>query len=233
MSKNRKLARRESQPDTAGGRLTPETFCYRPRHDRQRLVGELWADAKVMVIVGPAGTGKTSAAIGMAISDLIGKRIRKISLARPAVSIGENLGYDPGETDEKIAPWIAPFHDAVEGFASVRLDTLKSKLEYFTVGRVGGRTIRDGVMIVDEAQNLSRPQLTALVTRVGPGGKLVLSGDYDQSQVERGERNPLYRLCESLAGRVDGFEVITFRDEDQLREQFVRDVTRVLKETDY
>lgn len=233
MSKNRKLLRKETKPDAQVDKLNPETFCYRPRHERQRTVGRIWDSSKVIVIVGPAGTGKTSAAIGNSVTDLINKKIEHIFLARPAVSIGEDLGYDKGSLDEKIAPWIAPFHDAIEGFASVKLETLAAKLKYFTVGRVGGRTIRNAAMIVDEAQNLTRAQLTALVTRVGPNGKLILSGDYDQSQIERGTRNPLYRLCKAIGGKVDGFRVVEFLEDDQLREPFVREVSRVLKEADY
>jgi phosphate starvation-inducible PhoH-like protein len=231
MSKSKRA--KDAKPDTAGARVTPDQICYKPRHDRQRHVEKIWHNFKVLVIVGPAGTGKTSSAIGMSLMDLMAGNIKKIMLGRPAIPIEEDLGFDPGTLDEKIAPWVVQFHDAVEGFSTAKLDRLASKIDYFSVGRVGGRTVRDAVMIVDEAQNLSRRQLSALVTRVGPNGKLVLCGDYEQSQVEQEERNNLYRLVESLRGKVDGFEVIEFLEEDQLRDKFVRDVTRVLRSAKY
>lgn len=228
MSKNRN----RQKPAVA---VTPpaDRFTYRPRHDRQRAVQRLWTANQALVLVGPAGTGKTSAAIGMALQDLASDSIKKIMLCRPAVAIDEELGYNKGSLDEKIQPWVASFFDAAEGFGGLDLHKLASRLELISVGMIGGRTIRDAVMIVDEAQNLSRRQVAALVTRIGPGGRLVFCGDFRQSQVGMGKANPLHRFLEVVKGRLDGLAVVEFLKEDQLRSQFVQDVSQLLEDADY
>lgn len=226
MSKKRQRPAAASTPPA-------DKFTYRPRHDRQRAVQRLWRDNSALVLVGPAGTGKTTAAIGMALQELVGESIKKIMLCRPAVAIDEELGFNKGSLDEKIQPWVSSFFDAAEGFGGLDLHKLASRLELISVGMIGGRTIRDAVMIVDEAQNLSRRQVAALVTRIGPGGRLVFCGDFRQSQVGVGLKNPLYQFLEIVKGRLDGLAVVEFLKEDQLRSRFVQDVSALLEDADY
>lgn len=209
-------------------------YIYKPKHDRQREVCEKWADNQAIVAYGPAGTGKTSVGIGMAIQDLLGGKIEHIILCRPVATIDEELGFNKGSYDEKIAPWMASFKDALRGFSGVKLSELGTKVEYLSVGMVGGRTVRNAVMVVDEAQNLTRDQVRATLTRVGDNGKVMFCGDFEQAVNGRRKNNALETMCKLLKqAKCEEFTTVEFLEEDQLRSPFVRRVSKILREAKF
>ena len=195
-------------------------IVFTPRHAGQRRVCEVWDKSQAIIIIGPAGTGKSSCALAMAL-----KHSSKVILCRPAVAIHEDLGHYPGTLEEKLAVWMGPFTDVLGDVSHAnRLHKWRS-IEVASVGLLGGRTIKNGVLLIDEAQNCTKSQLKCALTRVGENGKVVLCGDYEQSMLKG--PNPLKEVAEKLS-LVEGAVVIHFLPEHQQRSPFVQRVLEVL-----
>lgn len=197
-------------------------IIFRPRHPGQRRVAEVWDESQAIVITGPAGTGKTSISLALALA-----KSPRVILCRPAVPVDEDLGFIPGDLSEKLAPWLAPFSDVLRDMSSTgaTLEKWGKKIEIVSVGLLGGRTIKDATLILDEAQNCTRRQLVMALTRVGENGRVVLCGDYDQSVI------PGPCALKDIASRltsVSGAAVVHFLPEWQQRSEFVKRVLEVL-----
>lgn len=205
----------------------PPVLVYKARHERQEDVEDAWGKCKLLVLTGPAGSGKTSAPIFLALQMLLSKKIDKIMVGRPAVTVGEEHGFLPGTLEEKLGPWLYAFEDIV-GQKNWREYRAVLNIEPVAVGMSRGRTVKKAVMLIDEAQNLTRTQLRLLASRVGSGGKLILCGDPEQSDL-RGDV-ALESFCERMQG-VRGFKEIRFLDEDVIscRGQFAADVNGALR----
>ena len=201
-----------------------KTVSFKPAHDGQKEVSRVWKDSKCLFILGPAGTGKTHVAIANAMIDVLKGTATKVFLARPAVEIEESLGFVKGNLAEKLGTWMGPFGDVLDEMSGTKLEDWTDVIELVPVGRLGGRTIRDGTLIVDEAQNCTYRQLKCILTRVGKTGRVVLSGDYEQSELH----NCPLRQVASLVSQVDGCQSVTFTNEQNLRDPFVSDVLRVM-----
>ena len=172
--------------------------------------------------VGPAGTGKTYICAAMAAEALSEKRIEKIILTRPAVEAGENLGFLPGELEDKIDPYMAPFMDVLHerlgrGFTDYLLKT--GAIECAPLAFMRGRTFKNAMVILDEAQNTTPTQMKMFLTRIGEGSKVVVNGDPAQKDIPgaSGLADAIGRL-ESL-NRV---RVVHFGREDVVRSGLVQ-----------
>src|ERR1700730_8245996 len=133
--------------------------------------------------VGPAGTGKTYLAVAMAISALIGKKVSRIILTRPAVEAGERLGFLPGTLQEKVDPYLRPLYDALYDMMDperVERYLEKNVIEIAPIAFMRGRTLNDSFVILDEAQNTTSEQMKMFVTRLGFNSKAVITGDITQ-----------------------------------------------------
>lgn len=198
---------------------TPQ-INFSPRHPGQKRVVELWEKSQALIIAGPAGTGKTAVALAMAL-----KYAKKVILCRPAVPVDEELGFAPGTIEEKLAPWLSPFSDVLGDLSETRYLAKWKNLETVGIGLLGGRTVKNAVLIVDEAQNATRAQLKMALTRCGENGKIVLCGDFSQTQIKG--PNPLKDVADRLT-LVEGANVVHFLPEHQLRSPFVQRVLEVL-----
>ncbi|MBI1301255.1 MAG: AAA family ATPase [Alphaproteobacteria bacterium] len=162
---------------------------------QQEIYDQLNSGKSLLAISGPAGTGKTHAAVHWAMSNIVGEKGRKykrVFLLRPAVA-SEDLGYLPGSQEEKLEPYIQPFMDVLRqlGFSDEKITELRKeqrKVIVEAVGYVRGRTLNDAVIIVDEAQNLTESQLRAVATRLGKNAVMIFTGDPDQVDAGRGVR---------------------------------------------
>lgn len=144
---------------------------------------------------GPAGTGKTYIPTMLAAQKFLRGEIKKIILTRPAVpACGEDYGYLPGSIHNKIAPWVVPVMSLLEECIGKQqvFDALKSgAIEVVPFGFMRGRTFSEAYIIVDEAQNTTPEQMEMLVTRIGEGSKLVVSGDLRQSDLGKNFKSGL------------------------------------------
>lgn len=139
-----------------------------------------------VIVVGPAGTGKSYIPAAMAADFLAAKEIDAIILTRPAVSVGRTMGYLPGDQDQKMLPWMIPLLEPLRdrlGSGFVDYCIKSKRIEIAPLETIRGRTFKRAFVIVDEAQNLTLHELKALVTRMGEDSKLVIDGDTNQTDL--------------------------------------------------
>ncbi|MBP0724769.1 PhoH family protein [Bacillus sp. RG28] len=162
----------------------------RPRNAQQNMALELLLrdDIPLVTLIGKAGTGKTLLALAaglMQTEDL--QTYKKLLVARPIVPVGKDLGYLPGEKDEKLRPWMQPIHDNLEYLFNTKkpgeLDAILAgmgSIEVEALTYIRGRSIPEQFIIIDEAQNLTKHEVKTILTRVGDRSKIVLMGDPEQ-----------------------------------------------------
>ena len=166
------------------------------RNTEQKQAMELLMDEriKLVTLVGKAGTGKTLLAIATALEQVVERKLyKKIFIARPIVPMGNDIGFLPGTEKEKMQPWMLPIYDNIEFLASNKGQTSSNEAEKVVVGLeslgllkvepltyIRGRSIPQGFIIIDEAQNLTPHEVKTIITRVGKDTKIVFTGDPDQ-----------------------------------------------------
>ncbi len=166
---------------------------------------EAWAlmgERRATLLLGPAGTAKTHCAVARAMHELINAQtVGRVVLVRPAVEAGEKLGFLPGDINQKLDPYFRPVYDIIDDLVGSR-GTLREQvhgcLEVAPVGFLRGRTFKDSVVVLDEAQNCTWVQLKLVMTRLGKGSKMIITGDPDQSDLPHGGKNPLARLYDNI-----------------------------------
>lgn len=174
--------------------------------------------------IGPAGTGKTYLAVAMAINSLKNKDVEKLILARPAVEAGERLGFLPGDLQEKVDPYLRPLYDALYEMlgrdAALRLKE-KEIIEVVPLAYMRGRTLDNSFIILDEAQNATKEQMKMVLTRMGFGSKVIVTGDISQVDLPRGKRSGLTDAMHVLKN-VEGIAFCELKDTDVVRHPLVR-----------
>lgn len=144
--------------------------------------------------IGPAGTGKTYLAVVLAVAALKEGAVKRIVLTRPAVEAGENLGFLPGDLQEKVDPYLRPLYDALHDVLGPD-QTVKAMerglIEIAPLAYMRGRTLDDSFIILDEAQNTTPEQMKMFLTRLGFGSKMVITGDVTQIDLPRGKKSGL------------------------------------------
>ena len=143
-------------------------------------------DIKIVSLVGKAGSGKTLIALASGLQQIMDSKIyKKLIVSRPVQPMGRDIGFLPGTLEEKMLPWIAPIQDNLEFLMGDDKESLKLLQEQGTIEIealtfIRGRSIANAFIIIDEAQNLSMHELKTIITRVGEGTKIVLTGDIEQ-----------------------------------------------------
>jgi len=208
--------RRVIQPKTAG----------------QRTYLQAIAQNDIVIGIGPAGTGKTYLAVAAAVDALSRKRVRRIILARPAVEAGENLGFLPGDLQEKVDPYLRPLYDALEDM--MPRDRVQKALETRTIeiaplAYMRGRTLSDAFVILDEAQNATGMQMKMFLTRLGVNSRAVITGDKTQIDLPNREDSGLLQVERILPG-IEGIGFHYLEDSDVVRHRLVRDIIRAYAE---
>jgi phosphate starvation-inducible PhoH-like protein len=174
--------------------------------------------------IGPAGTGKTYLAMAVAASYLVGKRVKRIILTRPAVEAGEKLGYLPGDLEEKVNPYLRPLYDALHDMMDYdKVDQLRQRgqIEVAPLAFMRGRTLNDAFVILDEAQNATPEQVKMFLTRLGYGSKAVVTGDVTQSDLPYGAPSGLRQACDILKG-IEGVAICYLDQSDVVRHPLVQ-----------
>lgn len=182
----------------------------------------------LLVVVGPAGTGKTYVAIALAVRALRNKQVDKIILTRPAVEAGEHLGFLPGDVKEKLDPYLQPLYDALRDMIPV-----KKLLGYVEDGIIQiaplaymrGRTLENAIVILDEAQNTTINQLKMFLTRMGKSSKFIVTGDITQIDLPRKSASGLWQAVNILKG-IKGISILEFDERDIVRHQLVKHIVR-------
>lgn len=160
----------------------------------------------VTFAAGPAGSGKTFLAVGMATQHLLAGKVDRIVLVRPAVEAGEKLGYLPGDLNEKIRPYLLPLFDGLRHFmGNARADHYAEKgvIEVAPLAYMRGRTLSDCFMILDEAQNTTVEQMKMFLTRIGQNSRAVITGDVSQIDLDHRTMSGMVHAGKVLRGVPD------------------------------
>ncbi|HEV8400469.1 MAG TPA: PhoH family protein [Gemmatimonadales bacterium] len=203
-----------------------------PKTTGQRTYLQAIAQHDIVIGIGPAGTGKTYLAVAAAVDALSRKRVRRIILARPAVEAGENLGFLPGDLQEKVDPYLRPLYDALEDM--MPRDRVQKALETRTIeiaplAYMRGRTLSDAFVILDEAQNATGMQMKMFLTRLGVNSRAVITGDKTQIDLPNREDSGLLQVERILPG-IEGIGFCYLEDSDVVRHRLVRDIIRAYAE---
>jgi len=180
---------------------------------------------------GPAGTGKTYLAVAVAVSMLKKKQIRRIVLARPAVEAGEKLGFLPGDLQAKVNPYLRPLFDALEDmmdFAQMRKLMDLDIIEIIPLAFMRGRTLNDSAIICDEAQNTSPLQMLMVLTRLGLGSKMIITGDITQIDLPPGQKSGMVEAIKLLR-RIRGIGAVELSKRDIVRHRLVQNIVQAYK----
>lgn len=184
--------------------------------------------ASVVFGIGPAGTGKTYLAVAKAVTAFKAKKVERIILTRPAVEAGENLGFLPGDLQEKVDPYLRPLYDALQemfgGEAYAKLME-RGVIEVAPLAYMRGRTLSSSFIILDEAQNTTREQMKMFLTRMGEGSRVVVTGDVTQVDLPRGKSSGLTHAAEILSN-VEGVKICRLSDKDVVRHPLVMRIVR-------
>jgi phosphate starvation-inducible PhoH-like protein len=180
---------------------------------------------------GPAGTGKTYLAVAIAVSMLKKRQIRRIVLARPAVEAGEKLGFLPGDIQAKVNPYLRPLFDALEDmmdFTQMKKFMELDIIEIIPLAFMRGRTLNESAIICDEAQNTSALQMLMVLTRLGHGSKMIITGDITQIDLERGQKSGMVEAIELLK-RIKGIGCVQLNQKDIVRHRLVQNIVQAYK----
>jgi phosphate starvation-inducible PhoH-like protein len=165
----------------------------------------------ILFLVGPAGSGKTFMACNHAIEELLNKSVEKIVVTRPTIGAGEDIGYLPGSLEDKMHPWVSPVMDIFhEELGKVRTEGLRKAglLEICPLAFMRGRTFKNSVVILDEAQNTTPEQMMMALTRIGENSRVVVTGDPSQSDLS-GRLSGLTDIMERVK-RMNSLEFIRY-----------------------
>ena len=202
-----------------------------PRNKNQETYMLKLLDRKKDIIfgIGPAGTGKTLIAVQVAVKLFKEGRVDKIIITRPAVSVDEDLGFLPGTLEQKMAPWTRPIFDVLREYFNAReisgmID--EGIVEIAPLAYMRGRTFKNAFILADEMQNATQNQMKMLLTRIGTGSKMVVTGDL--AQADRLRDNGLIQFVEQLeAKEIARLDIVRFAKGDIERHEAVREVLEI------
>lgn len=205
--------------NTSGRPVKPKTLGQKKYIDKIRK-------NTIIFGIGPAGTGKTYLAMAMAITAFKNNDVSRIILTRPAIEAGENLGFLPGDLQQKVDPYLRPLYDAlyeIMGAETFQKNMEKGLIEVAPLAYMRGRTLDNSFIVLDEAQNTTPEQMKMFLTRIGFGSKAVITGDVTQIDLPSGKRSGLIESTKILQN-IDGIEICTLSNKDVVRHPLVQKI---------
>ncbi|MDJ1173008.1 PhoH family protein [Roseofilum capinflatum] len=174
--------------------------------------------------IGPAGTGKTYLAAVLAVKALLDNQYERLILTRPAVEAGEKLGFLPGDLQQKVNPFLRPLYDALYEFIEPeKIGNLMERgvIEVAPLAYMRGRSLNNSFIIVDEAQNTTPAQMKMVLTRLGFGSRMVVTGDVTQTDLPGNQRSGL-AVAENILRNVEGVGFCKLTQADVVRHPLVQ-----------
>jgi phosphate starvation-inducible PhoH-like protein len=205
-----------------------------PRSAMQATYLDALSSHEMVFGLGPAGTGKTYLAVAKAVEYLTSGQVERLILARPAVEAGERLGFLPGDMKEKVDPYLRPLYDALNdllptGQLAKKMET--GEIEIAPLAFMRGRTLGHAFVLVDEAQNTTPMQMKMLLTRLGEGSRMVITGDLTQVDLPHGHPSGLAQALNILQN-VQEIAFIQFSEKDVVRHPLVARIVRAYQDAD-
>ncbi len=195
-----------------------------PKSLHQKKFIQLMEKKQLNFAIGPAGTGKTFLAIAFALREVISGRKQKIILTRPVVEAGENLGFLPGDLNQKLSPYLLPIYDAMEFLVSrpvLRRLEESGAIESAPLAYMRGRSFNNACVLLDEAQNTTKEQMKMFLTRLGEHTSAVVTGDITQIDLPRRDLSGLVH-ARSILHTVADIGCIEFSAADVVRSRLVQ-----------
>lgn len=202
-----------------------------PKSEGQARLLEAVDTSDMVLALGPAGSGKTYLAVARAVQLLQAGKVDRIVLARPAVEAGERLGFLPGGLKDKLDPYMRPLYDALQERMSAKQVSALIELGVIEIAPIAfmrGRTLARCAIVVDEAQNATRGQLAMVMTRLGFGSTMILTGDPDQIDLLPGDSGLEAMAAELEATGLDRVTVVRLGEADVVRHPTVRSLLPVI-----
>ena len=192
----------------------------------QKQIVNLHKKNDLLFVIGPAGTGKTYVSVALGVKALKEKKVKKIIITRPVVEAGENLGFLPGDLQDKIDPYLQPIYDALEDM--IPIQKMKKYIENKTIdiaplAYMRGRTLKNAFILLDEAQNTTKSQLKMFLTRLGENSKMIVTGDISQVDLRKDQSSGLIDAKEKLKD-VNGIGFTLLDSSDVLRHRLVKKI---------
>ena len=206
----------------------------RPRTFSQKEYAKCLLEGDINFGVGPAGTGKTYLAIAVGISFFLRGSIDKIVLTRPAVEVGERLGFLPGDMKDKVDPYMQPLYDALQDCLPGRQISKmidEKIIEIAPLAFMRGRTLSHSFVVLDEAQNTTEMQMKMFLTRLGENSRMVITGDVSQVDLPRGIKSGLVSALDILKF-VKGVNFTHFSSDDVVRHPMVAGIIKAYETFD-
>lgn len=234
MHKDNEMPKPKARTNAAGNSLPEfpdlrtirfQAKAYSPLNDTQEAYLNKIRNNILTFCTGPAGTGKTFCAAMAAAEALQSKQVDRIIITRPLVEAGEKIGFLPGDLNEKIDPYVAPFVDALKkimGSGHVEALIQNERIEFLPLGFMRGHSWENAFVVLDEAQNTTKTQMKLFLTRIGKNTKVIVDGDLSQRDIH------VFGLDDALrrVARIRGVGVHTFTEADIVRSGIVRDLIR-------
>jgi phosphate starvation-inducible PhoH-like protein len=198
----------------------------KPRSKGQANYVKAMESGDIVICIGPAGTGKTYLGVARAVTSLINGEVRRIVLTRPAVEVGERLGFLPGDFREKIDPYLQPLYDALYDMMSqdkIRRFMDERIIEIAPLAYMRGRNLDDSFVILDEGQNTTRGQMKMFLTRLGKGSKAVVTGDITQIDLRDDKDSGLLHIIKILK-EIEGIKFVQLTERDIVRHKLVKEI---------
>lgn len=199
-----------------------------PRTEKQRMLLDALKTNTQVLVLGPAGTGKTYVTATYAADLYTTKEVDKIVITRPHVSVGKDIGFLPGTLEEKTYPWALPVLDVLEkhwGKGMLETAIKNGNVEMAPLALMRGRSFENSFIIVDETQNITTHELKMLLTRVGEGSIIVLNGDVQQSDLK--EADGLSKIIHLAKKHMLPVPIIEFGLDDIVRSDICAQWVRV------
>jgi len=202
-----------------------------PLTDRQGEYLDALAASQQVIVLGPAGTGKTYIAGTRAADLLRQRRIAKVIITRPNVASGRSLGFFPGSLEEKIAPWVAPLTETMKermGAAAFEIALKTGDIEIVPFEVMRGRTFKNCLVILDEAQNTTVAEIKMFLTRIGDECQVIINGDVSQNDLR--ETSGLRTVIHLVKSRLMNVPIVEFTLDDIVRSGACAEWVRAFEE---
>ena len=180
----------------------------------------------IVFVIGPAGTGKTFLSVVLAVKALKEKIIEKIVITRPVVEAGENLGFLPGDLQDKINPYLRPIYDSLDEILpkkKIKQFIDNGIIEIVPLAYMRGRTLKNSYILLDEAQNTISSQIKMFLTRMGKNSKIIITGDITQIDLKSKKESGLVDAVKRF-NNTEGIEIVQLKDQDVLRHKLVKKI---------
>lgn len=180
-------------------------------NEEQKLAKQLIIDNQIVIVTGRAGSGKSLVCAQAALDFLMKKQCNHIYVTRATIEVGGSLGFLPGDLEDKFNPYLEAFQENLEKcYDKLKIQELvkNKKVLAYPIQFIRGKTI-DDVLVVEEAQNLTKSEMLAILTRLGKTGKIIINGDNEQKDIKESYTGLSYAI--ELSKKIEGIEWIKLK----------------------